>query len=102
MSQTVVIEDAVILRMLSNQAFVSAFPFLSPYSARLKNKKPGSGGCLPCNKRKKLSAGDYNNIRAAIVNMSNDKKAELKRMLNAGTVRMYYKNLNNMTVKVTF
>lgn len=102
MASTVVIEDAVIVRMLSNQAFISAFPFLTGYAARLKNKKPGSGGCLPCNKRKKLSATDYNNIRMAFVNMSNDKKAELKRMLNAGTIRMYYKNVNNVTVKVTF
>jgi len=101
MSQSVVVlEDAVIMRMLSNQAYVTAFPFLATYSAKLKKRKPGRK--CNCGENNKITAVDFNTIRFSIFGMPNNSKLELKRMLGTAQIRLYYKNASQQVVKVTF
>jgi len=99
MKDLVILERDVILSMLRRQDVIDKLPFLSNHAAKLKNLKPG---CSKCARMKAENSIDYNAIKQSFWSMSAEKKAELKKILGAKQVRMYYVNDNGHRVKLTF
>lgn len=96
-----VLDDQQIAQMLRNPQIVSAFPFLQSMSQKLQPAaKKRCGGCS--GKQNARHVLDFNGIKAGINGMSLDKKAELKRLLNASKLRFYFINYRKQKVKVTF
>ena len=84
--------------LLTNNQILEAFPFLQP----LKTKAAALGSCAPCQRGKKgqeLDAHIQDAVKR-IVDMDAASKASLKTMLNASTVRAYYRdNVNGRMVR---
>lgn len=100
MPKLVVLEDDVLLKLLRNPLAVAAFPFMRAAAERVKPKK--KRGCVPCGAKNRLNSLDLAGVKAAIASMPLDKKAELKQLLSADEIRLYYTNVKRQKVRVTF
>lgn len=99
MAKLVVIEDDVIKSLLRNPQAVGAFPFMKAAAERETPKK--KRGCN-CGAKNRQNASTYAGIKAAIAGMPPEKKAQLKQILGADQLRVYYTNHKKQTVKLTF
>jgi hypothetical protein len=100
MADLLVLEDAVITQMLRNSAIVAAFPFMSNLATRVSS--PAKSRCKPCAAKRVQNQFDYNGIKVAIGSLPNDQKLNLKRLLSAEKLRLYFTNARNQKVKMTF
>lgn len=100
MTPLVVIEDSTILSMLNDANFVSQIPCLQN---KIEIFRQGNAGCGACarkrqqNQRKEMAA-----LKACIGNLSADKKAALKQLLNAQKVRVAFARPDGEIVQLTF
>jgi hypothetical protein len=99
MPKLVIIDDAQMHAMLRNKQIVEAFPFMRNMAEKLAPAK--KRGCN-CARKNRKNVGDYNGLKAAIHSMAGDKKAQLKSLLGAEQIRLYYTNTKRQKVKVTF
>lgn len=88
--QLFVLEDAVVLQMSQQERYLSAFPFLR--NLKSVQEKIPKVGCTRCAQR-----AHANQVRTALAEakrnlaeMPDAKKFELKQMLSARQVRVYY------------
>lgn len=99
MIELAVIENNVILSLLRRPDALNKLPFLNSYAAKLSATK---GKCTPCARRKAENSIDYNAIKQTFGSMSVENKVELKKLLGAKQVRLYYTNEKGQRVKMTF
>jgi hypothetical protein len=94
---TLVLENAVVMRILKNAAFVNKFPFIRTASLKLhaKGKKP----C--CGRKKRANTLDLNAFKMAIDNLPLDQKKDFKAMLNVEAIRLHYVSPSGQNVKST-
>jgi len=86
--------------MLRDPKIVTEFPFLRHASQKVTggNKRR----CGKCGNKQRKTASDYEGIKTAIGVMANPKKAQLKKMLDANKIRLYYRDHQGRKVKMTF
>lgn len=98
MSVLVVLEDSTLRSMMANPDFGKAFPFLG-----LANKPAGTTKSLCCGRaRANKNVTDLNTIKARIASLPTPQKAQMKSMLRAQKVRLYFRNSEGKMVKMTF
>ena len=98
----IVLEDSLIMSMAAQSSYRQVFPFLSGLAETQKpQRRPGCRKCGPARspQRQQLMMS----IKQAMANMGSDAKRQLKQMLNARQVRIYYfAPGTNRRVEVTF
>lgn len=100
MLQQVVLEDSTILSLLGNYAAAQAIPCFA-------NKKNlfsgGGGGCGSCaRKRAAKQREELAKIKACLVALSGEKKAELKQLLNTQQIKIVYTTSSGQTLSSVF
>lgn len=78
------LEDSHILSMSTNPAFLTEFPFLS----RAKELNKAKRGCGTCGRSAKTRNTVMSDIRRSIINLGEDKKRQLKKMLKTKKLRL--------------
>ena len=103
LSQLVVIEDATILRMLRDQRFVDAFPFLQNAAVAITQVKNDPARCGKCGaKNRAVTANHYADIKRSIASLPSDRKVLLKQLLGAKQSRVIYRGHDGKTIRSTF
>jgi len=82
-----ILEDAAITRLLHDQRFLEAFPFLQAAATRLK-EVVGQRSC--CGRTSSAKSESYTAIKQAIGGMTTENKARFKQLLGAEQVRLVY------------
>lgn len=82
-NKLVILEESVLLSMASNPNFTSQFQFLT----QLKNVAAKST-CGKCSVKASQRINMINNVKSIIVNLGAEKKAQLKQLLKADTVKV--------------
>lgn len=85
----VIMEDGMIIGLSNNHQFVTAFPFLSPLTKLTKAK---AGGCGKCNSAAKQRVQLLNSAKMAIIGLSQDKKDQMKKLMNADKIQVKYRS----------
>lgn len=96
-SKLMILEDQIITSMASNPTFVNEFPFLKSVATAGKAKP----GCTPCQQRANSRIRVYSSVKQSLVSMGAERKARLKKMLNAEKVRVRIAS-NGKVVDYTF
>jgi hypothetical protein len=100
MASIVVIEDSTVASMIMNQKLAESIPCLTNKKGLLGNVSNGCGSCA--RKRQQKVREEYAKIKSCLAAMSPEKKAELKKYLNAEQVRVVFANHGGKTVQMTF
>lgn len=85
----VIMEDGMLIGLANNQQFLSAFPFLT---ALKKLTTARAGGCGKCSSAAKQRTQLMQSAKMAIVGLGQDKKKQMKRMMNAETIQVKYRS----------
>lgn len=100
MVDLVVIEDSAILSMLNDVKFTSEIPCLQN---KIEIFKAGPTPCGSCaQKRKARQREAMAALKACLSNLSADKKAVLKKLLDAKKVRIVFARPDGEIVQLTF
>lgn len=100
MADLVIIEDSTVITMLRDTKFTSTIPCLMNKQDLLKQ---GSGGCSACARRRMAKQKqELASIKPCLVNLSSEKKAELKQLLGAEKIRIVYTDSGGKVVQMTF
>ena len=83
----VILEEGMLVGLANNHQFLSVFPFLSPLK-RLTTAR--AGGCGKCSTAAKERSQLMQSAKMAIVGLGNDKKKQMKRLMNAETIQIKY------------
>ena len=83
-----ILEEGLIVGLSNNSQYLNAFPFLNAVR-RLTNAR--RGGCGKCGTAAKERGQIMQSAKQAIVALSEDKKRELKRMLNTEKIQVKYR-----------
>lgn len=101
MAQLVVIDDGLILSLLTDDAFAASIPCL--YNKKEIFRTGANTGCGACaRKRQDRQRKEMATIKMCLAGMSADKKESLKKKLNAEQARIMYANAGGQVVQVTF
>jgi hypothetical protein len=100
MAPLVVLEDSMIINMLNNATFITAIPCLANKRDVFKSGDSTCGMCVK--KRQERQRKEMAALKACLAGLSPEKKAELKRLLDAEKVRIVYANLAGQVVQLTF
>ncbi len=92
---TVILDEGRISKILTNPAFVKAFPFMKAASIAAQKKS-----C--CRRSTVNKAKDYTALKRVIAGLPKAKKDELKKLLGADEVKMTYLNLKKVKTDLTF
>lgn len=99
MNGLVVLDDGAIVRLTYDGRISASIPCLM-------NKRDlfrVGGTCGACaRKKQEKQLGELAKIKRCLAGMSDDKKHELKKYLNADKVRIFYANAENKIVQLTF
>lgn len=85
----VILEEGLIIGLSNNTQYVKAFPFLHTVQ-KLTNAR--RGGCGKCGTASKQRAQVLQSAKHAIVALGEDKKRELKRLLNTEKIQIKYRS----------
>jgi hypothetical protein len=85
----VILEEGLIIGLSNNTQYVKAFPFLLTVQ-KLTNAR--RGGCGKCGAASKERAQVLQGAKHAIVGLGEDKKRELKRLLNTEKIQIKYRS----------
>jgi hypothetical protein len=100
------VTDAVVIRLLKNTTALQEFPFLSNFADLYAKSRvtPEGKYCAPCMqaKRRKQLGLNFNDVKRTLAAMSDEKKAALKRVLNAKAIRIRYLGANGKKITGTF
>jgi hypothetical protein len=100
MQKLVIVDDAIILSLLNDVAFVEQIPCL--YNKR-EIFRAGGTGCGSCaKKRQDRQRTEMSNIKSCLVGLSPDKKNLLKKKLNAEQVRVVFAGAGGQPSQFTF
>jgi hypothetical protein len=100
MQEIVVIEDSTIAAMASNVKFTDAIPCLQNQAAALKPVNTGCGACARRQAEGQRQA--LANIKTCLAGLSDDKKEELKKLLNTKQVKVVFVSATGQVSSVTF
>lgn len=100
MASIVVIEDSTIASLIMNQKIADSIPCLTNKRGLLGNAGNGCGSCA--RKRQQKVREEYAKIKSCLAALSPEKKAELKKHLNAEQIRVVFANNAGKTVQMTF
>jgi len=93
----VIIEENLLLSMANNPVLVKEFDFLKP----LVGQQAARQGCGGCGNATPQRATVLTAAKQAIANMGDDRKRQLKKLLNAKQARVTYK-MGNRIIERTF
>ena len=94
-----VIEDGTLQGMLGNPAVMALVPMLNNLKNAPRPRSCGScGGGASFQKR----AAVYQQVKQAIAALPSERKAELKRLLNAHQMRVLFRTTDGRTIQLTF
>jgi hypothetical protein len=93
-----IIEDALLTRILHDQRFLDAFPFMQSAAIRLKDAV-GQRSC--CGRTSAAKAASYTLLKQSIAGMTVESKSLFKQLLGAQQVVLIYVNGNQRT-RLTF
>lgn len=91
------ITDSYLAGMARNQAVLTVLPFLK--SLGTIRTRPGCGSCRSSNK---IASNTYATAKRLIAGLPAEKKAALKRAINAHKVRINFRTDNGRIVELTF
>jgi hypothetical protein len=98
----ILMDDAVVKRMLANPKILAAFPFMLA-AANRKNAKPQQAGCGGCGRNKqRANSPDINSLKMVIDRLPPAKKVILKDILSVGKVVIRYTDQARQRVVSTF
>mgnify|MGYP000995277950 CR=1 FL=1 len=100
-TKLLILDDAGIKRLLRMPAVVQAFPFMKAAAAKEAAAVPRRG-CGGCRGKRRANVSDYEGIRSAIGGLPPAAKIQLKQLLGAEQIRVYFLNTNRQRVKLTF
>lgn len=89
----VVIENGLLASMAVNPNYLSQFPFLGGLSS------PGKSGCGSCGGANAAREVAFAAAKSALANMSQEKKDQLRKMLDADKLRVVYMDGNQKVMK---
>lgn len=96
-----ILDDAQIVQMLKNRDIVNRFPFMRAMAEQVRSGA-ATAICSPCTGPAPGSQPpNYAGLRAAIDSLPPHDKDQLKRMLGAERVRLYYKDHRQKVHKST-
>jgi hypothetical protein len=100
MQEIVVIEDSTIVSMANDARFTDAIPCLQNQQANLQPANTGCGSCA----RKRLAAqrSALANIKTCLAGLSQDKKNELKQLLNTKQIKVVSITATGQIATITF
>ena len=84
----VILEEGMLVGLANNHQFLSAFPFLSPLKQLTTAR---AGGCGKCSTAAKQRSSLMQSAKMAIVGLGNDKKKQMKRLMNAEKIQVKYR-----------
>jgi DNA-binding transcriptional regulator GbsR (MarR family) len=100
MRPVVTLDDSAILSLLNDADIAAKIPCLTNKRDVFNAK---SGTCGMCaQKRQERQRKEMATIKTCIAGMSAEKKAELKRALNAEKVRIVYTSISQQVTQLTF
>jgi len=101
MQEIVVIEDSTIASMISDPRFTAAIPCLQNQQAVLQQQ--GAGGCGACaRKRAANQRAALANIKMCLSGLSQDKKNELKQLLDTKQIKVVFATASGQIATTTF
>jgi hypothetical protein len=100
MSDTIVIEDSTIVSMVNDERFNKTIPCLMNQAGSVIPAPTGCGSCA--RKRAEAARQAIGRVKACIVDMSVDKKNELKQLLNAQKIKLVFATATGQISTVTF
>lgn len=100
MATVVVIEDSTIASLIMNQTIADAIPCLTNKRGLLGGSSGGCGSCA--RKRQQKVREEYAKIKSCLAALSPEKKAELKKYLNAEQIKVVFTNPTGKTMQMTF
>ena len=101
-SQLIMVEAAVINRMLRDQRFLDTFPFLRA-AATTMNTAPPKPKCGTCGaKNRAVTNQQYEDIKRQIAGLTADQHVQLKTLLGAKQGRVVYRGHDGKTIRRTF
>ena len=100
MASIVVIEDGTIASLIMNTKIANSIPCLTNKKGLLGNASNGCGSCA--RKRQQKVREEYAKIKSCLAALSSEKKEELKKHLNAESIRVVFTNNGGQTVQITF
>ncbi len=95
----VVVESAVILRLLRDPAAIAEFPFIATAAAKMKAVPKKKGSCGKC--PSKITGVDFALLKATIANLPVEDIVKLKRRLQAKQLRIVYTLANGKPSRKT-
>jgi phytoene dehydrogenase-like protein len=96
----VVVENSVIDRLVANEAFRSAFPYLA--SLAQVRPAPARPGCRRCLKKQRAALTSYRAFKNHLAAMTPQDKARFKQFLDCRQVRVVHVNAANRIMDRTF
>lgn len=100
MQEFVVIEDSTIAAMVNDISFSSAIPCLFNQKAAISAPATGCGSCA--RRRAEGQRAALRNIKECLIGLSEEKKAELKTLLNTKQVKITLSSATGQIHQVTF
>jgi hypothetical protein len=101
MHEIVVIEDSTIASMVRDPRFTAAIPCLQNQQAIVQPQ--AAGGCGSCaRKREAAQRAALANIKMCLSGLSQDKKNELKQLLDAKQVKVVFATVSGQIATTTF
>lgn len=102
MRDLVVLEEALLLKILANPAFVRRFGFLRSTAEQLVKLRQSAATCKPCQRKQQIRSLELGAVKRQIAKMSAGDREEFKRLLDARKVKLFYRNDKDAVVKVVF
>jgi hypothetical protein len=100
MQEFVVIEDSTIAAMVNDSRFSAAIPCLFNQKAAIA---PATSGCGSCARRRaEAQRAALKNIKECLTGLSEEKKAELKALLDTKQVKITLTSTTGQIRQVTF
>jgi len=101
MHKIVVVEDSTIASMAADTRFTNAIPCLQNQSAVLRPKEAST--CGPCARNRAVAQrAALAGIKMCLANLSQDKKNELKQLLDAQQVKVVFATASGQIATTTF
>jgi hypothetical protein len=100
MRDLVVLEDSTILSLLADPAYAETIPCFINKKDLFKTGNVGCGACAK--KRQDKQRAAMAQIKSCLAGMSDQKKKELKTLLNTAKVRVVYASNSGSVVQLTF
>lgn len=94
------LEDGVIVKMALTAPILQAFPFLAPIAKATRDG--AGGGCGKCGKAATDRTKLFQQTKLTIAGMSTEQKRKLKDFMNAGTMRVTYRDAAGKIQQLTF